>query len=241
MTEKPVKAQLIQLLEEACLETSRLVESLDDAHKQAQGKIDHWAVKDILVHIGYWNEIDAEKLAAFRQGEKVEDSDEALAVNDRVFEECKDCTFEEAFERVAAAYGSLTAEIELLSEEDLHNTDKYAWTRGRPLSAYIFGGAYSHVLVHLAQFQVEMGRMDEGRRLFERLAETMVALDDSPRSRGAAAYNLACFYALAGQSEKAIELLGTALPLSPSLVEWSKEDTDLVSLHDLPAYKALYN
>src|SRR5215471_12146480 len=33
---------------------------------------------------------------------------------------------------------------------------------------------------------------------------------------------------------------GEALPLIPSLVEWSKQDTDLDSLRDIPAFQALY-
>jgi hypothetical protein len=31
-----------------------------------------------------------------------------------------------------------------------------------------------------------------------------------------------------------------ALAVNPKLTEWSKEDADLVSLHDLPEYQALY-
>ena len=40
--------------------------------------------------------------------------------------------------------------------------------------------------------------------------------------------------------DQALALLPEALRLQPDLVEWSKEDTDLSSLHDLPAYQALY-
>jgi hypothetical protein len=34
--------------------------------------------------------------------------------------------------------------------------------------------------------------------------------------------------------------LPEALRIQPDVVEWSKEDPDLVSLHSLPAYQALY-
>lgn len=39
---------------------------------------------------------------------------------------------------------------------------------------------------------------------------------------------------------RAIEELRKSLQLSPQLVEWSKQDTDLDSLRDDPAYQALY-
>ena len=53
-------------------------------------------------------------------------------------------------------------------------------------------------------------------------------------------YNLACYYALAGETARAIETLRDALHLHPDLLGWSKEDTDLASLRDDPNYKALY-
>ena len=55
-----------------------------------------------------------------------------------------------------------------------------------------------------------------------------------------AIYNLGCFYARNGEADRAIAAVGEALPLIPSLVEWSKQDTDLDSLRDLPAFQALY-
>jgi hypothetical protein len=36
------------------------------------------------------------------------------------------------------------------------------------------------------------------------------------------------------------ELLPEALRRQPDVVEWSKVDPDLISLHGLPAYQALY-
>lgn len=51
---------------------------------------------------------------------------------------------------------------------------------------------------------------------------------------------MACIYALAGKSDRALSLLGESLKLEPSLTDWSKQDADLVSLRELPAYKALY-
>ena len=55
-----------------------------------------------------------------------------------------------------------------------------------------------------------------------------------------ALYNLACFYATTGQPDKALPLLPEALRLRPDLVEWSKEDSDLDTLRDMPAFQALY-
>ena len=42
-----------------------------------------------------------------------------------------------------------------------------------------------------------------------------------------------------GDSEKALALLTESLGLQPGLREWSTQDTDLVSLHENPAFLAL--
>ena len=53
-------------------------------------------------------------------------------------------------------------------------------------------------------------------------------------------YNTACQHALSGQKATAIAELRQALKLNPGLTEWSKEDSDLVSLHEEADYQALY-
>ena len=76
--------------------------------------------------------------------------------------------------------------------------------------------------------------------LLEKAVVQEQALGTLPNDRGAALYNLACFYATTGQPDKALPLLPQALRLRPDLVEWSKQDSDLDVLRDLPAFKALY-
>jgi hypothetical protein len=77
-------------------------------------------------------------------------------------------------------------------------------------------------------------------RMQEELTELLGQYGDQLVPRGEALYNLACFYAVNGQADQALALLPEALRLQPDVVEWSKEDPDLVSLHGLPAYQALY-
>ncbi len=57
---------------------------------------------------------------------------------------------------------------------------------------------------------------------------------------GVAIYNQACFYTVNGWPEKALPLLPEALRLRPTLIEWSKHDSDLNALRTAPAFKALF-
>ncbi len=52
------------------------------------------------------------------------------------------------------------------------------------------------------------------------------------RDAAAAAYNIACFQALAGRLDDARPLLRRAFQLNPELADWARQDTDLTALRD---------
>jgi tetratricopeptide (TPR) repeat protein len=96
---------------------------------------------------------------------------------------------------------------------------------------------FEHPVVHYADYYRRRGDLAKATQLYE---AGVAAVADWPEQYGTARYNLACFYALNGQTEKALAELREALLLRPDLREWSQQDTDLVSLRQLPAYQALY-
>jgi hypothetical protein len=49
-------------------------------------------------------------------------------------------------------------------------------------------------------------------------------------------YQLACYHALAGRPAEALEHLGTAVAGGPRAAAWAKDDTDLDSIRDDPAF-----
>jgi tetratricopeptide (TPR) repeat protein len=95
-------------------------------------------------------------------------------------------------------------------------------------------------MMHLAEAHMKRGQGARARAMMESLSEGLERLDDSPRWVGVVRYNLACYLALAGEKDKAIQLLSEALRLHPGLTVWSRQDTDLASLHGLPEYERLY-
>jgi hypothetical protein len=64
-------------------------------------------------------------------------------------------------------------------------------------------------------------------------------VDESPRWQGLYLYNLACYYAIPGDRDKALASLERAFTLRNELIEWSKSDTRLASLHGDPDYRNL--
>ena len=97
---------------------------------------------------------------------------------------------------------------------------------------------FEHPIVHYANYYQRRGDLAKATQLYE---ASVAAVADLPEWYGSARYNLACFYALSGQTDWAIAELQAALQLRPDLLEWSKQDTDLASLRDAAAYQALYS
>jgi tetratricopeptide (TPR) repeat protein len=124
-----------------------------------------------------------------------------------------------------------------VSAEDLAQPARFSDQEPRSLAAQIMNNGFEHPVVHYADHYQRRGDLAKATQLCE---ASVNAVADLPEWYGSARYNLACFYALSGQPAKAIHELREALQLRPDLLEWSKQDTDLASLHDDPAYQALY-
>jgi hypothetical protein len=52
-------------------------------------------------------------------------------------------------------------------------------------------------------------------------------------------YNLACFYAICGEADKAMDYLQLALKNKDTTIEWIKSDPDLELLHNDQRYQGL--
>jgi adenylate cyclase len=76
------------------------------------------------------------------------------------------------------------------------------------------------------------GDKEEGRRLTER-ALAMAPEDFS------ALYNGACFHSLAGEPERALDLLERALAKGNGFPDWLRHDTDLDPLRAHPRFQAV--
>jgi tetratricopeptide (TPR) repeat protein len=94
--------------------------------------------------------------------------------------------------------------------------------------------------MHYSQFYQEQGQKEEAGQLWSEWAELVSPLDEGPEWQGNVHYNAACSLALAGDAQGALLELRKGLELRPSSKAWSRQDSDLDILHDLPEYKELY-
>ncbi len=203
------------------------------------GTPDHWAPKDTFAHITYWIGASAERLATVKRGDRQGSAEDFQPVNERIFERDRLHSWDDLLAAARQASVDQIAAIEALSEADLADTT-YPWLEGGPVWRSAAGNGFEHPLEHLAHFYRERGDLARAQQLMEQQTEGIFALDPSEKGRGGLVYNQGCFWALAGQPDRAIALIREALALRPDLIEWSKQDSDLVSLRDLPDFQAIY-
>jgi tetratricopeptide (TPR) repeat protein len=235
------KNQLLDLLAKSHQYESSFISELGNEERALSGTSQEWAVKDEIVHLAAWKAIMAERFAASMAGKNPPDYDDWDAVNEELFQRHKDKTWQEVLELREYSYQELVEQIRLIPEGDLVGEQRYAWLKGRSLWERAIQNAYFHPHWHIALLYRRRGQPELGSQLMEDVTRTLVSLDESPGWQGQSIYNLACYYAQAGDKAKAIENLRLAFSLRPDLIEWALEDADLMAIRDEPGFLALVN
>lgn len=219
----------------------RIWSAVSDEQKQAIGQIKNWAVKDHIAHVTYWREVYTQRLrAAISDGVVPPPDPDFLETNDAVFEEHKDDSWNAVMNWARQAQEELIKAVEAIDDKLFTDAKKFEWTNQRPLWQHIALGEGYHPGAHLSDVLIMTSSFEEAERIQLELFEALKALDNSEAWQGTQRYNLACFYALHEFPERAILLLEEGFKMNPSLLEWSKHDSDLDSLRELTAFQALY-
>jgi hypothetical protein len=113
---------------------------------------DHWSPKDALAHIAWWERRAHVVISAVLAGRAPEyslDESDVDNVNRQTFEANRLRALTEIRSEEAAAYQALVALAESLSDDDLTNPDKFAWTQGKPLSVLVEWNTFAHYDEHM--------------------------------------------------------------------------------------------
>jgi hypothetical protein len=99
--------------------------------------------------------------------------------------------------------------------------------------------AYTHKLLHISDFYIQRGRLEDSGSLWSDWAELVSPLDASDRWQGRVHYNAACGLALAGNHQGALDELGKSLERIPGMKAWARLDSDLSILHGSQEFREL--
>jgi hypothetical protein len=232
------KQLILDLVQATYLDLMDLVASLSPQEKTTRGNLKMWSAKDMITHLVFWEHHFINQLNKMVKGEKIPMSGDYLdQVNDGVLYEHMDQTLEDGLSEYQKIHAELLCKYKMFTTEDLSDPKKFTWLEGQSMSERILGNSVWHPLSHVADFYVKRGMLEKAIHLQETSTDKLKIF---PGWGPKAIYNLACFYALNGMKEKAILNLKEAFKVKPGLLDWSKQDSDLISLRDFPEFKALY-
>ena len=229
-------AALLEVVARARALEQTLAGFFDEQARSATGTVENWAAKDHFAHIATWQEWQARRLAAIASG----NPPDRPAENDVVFAQYRDEPWDTIWAWAMRALDEDAAMVAQTSEEDLTDPNRFPWSNGRSFVSSFISNVYLHPIEHLVQMYEERGDDDAAERVQLESVALIRDLFGKGEEYANAVYNLGCFYAKRGRASDAIARVGEALAVNPRLTEWSKEDSDLDSLRDLPAFQALY-
>jgi tetratricopeptide (TPR) repeat protein len=235
----PSRDQLLKILDRGQQAQDAFVSQLSDEQRSATGTYERWSAKDMLAHVAHWKEQRAVRLEALASGKEPPASrPDFEQANAECFERHCGSSWAEVLAFAERAQARLARATRRISDEVL--VRPLAEGQQRLVWEDLVGTAYTHPLMHLAEFYVAQGKHQTVGRLWQEWAELVGPLDDRPEALGLVHYNMACGLALSGNTEQAVTELTRAIKLRPSLLSWSKDDPDLRSLRGMPAYRELY-
>jgi hypothetical protein len=222
--------------EEECLWLYAL---LTDEERDKRGSPRDWSIKDTIAHIAHWYQIMAEDLAGPRDRAPVDYGD-FTAINDKIFKEHKDQDWAEIKALLSRSIKAVVDQLINFTTKELSDPNAFQWTGGKPLWRWVADIGYNHAIGHLCELYCSRGQPGHAVHLRKRSMHMLNDLVDEPSWHGINNYNIACAYAQTGEGIKGIPFLKTAFRENPDLKEWAQQDQDLVSIRDLPGFKALY-
>jgi hypothetical protein len=118
---------------------------LGEAELTMRGAIGEWSVKDVMAHIGRWEEICFDELQKNLRGEQsIEDYRDALAYNDRWEAELQSLTLQETFELFESSHYRLFGLLASLKPEQWNGY----------VRAWVSGSTWHHFEEHSEQIRV---------------------------------------------------------------------------------------
>jgi hypothetical protein len=186
-----------------------------------------WSPKDHQAHLTAWKGRQADRFEAARtHSDLPEWQDEEDEINARLQAQRADWTWDALAEEADAVSERLLNEVRAADPELIRT--------GERLLDGTFGNGAFHAQQHFIWLLAADIGLDEARVMaFVDAIEHLIRTSDLPdRDRGTAIYNSACFHALAGRLDRARTLLREAFPLRSDLVDFAREDGDLVELRD---------
>jgi len=233
-----LKDAFIDFLNQIKNEMADFEKELTDKQKKKKGSLKKWSAKDTISHLVFWGNHFNSLIEKAKNGEKVPQvGDYYDLVNDGVLIKHMDKPFNEALSDLYKSFQESIKTLKSFSADELNDKKKYEYLNDRTLIDQSLGTLGWHVMHHISDFYAKNGQKKKAISQQENITEK---LRKFPSWKDSAVYNLACFFTLNNENERAIKFLRIAFADRPELIDWSKSDSDLDALRDDAEFKALY-
>ncbi|MEO8207958.1 MAG: hypothetical protein ABI598_02890 [Chloroflexota bacterium] len=222
-TEPDLREALVSVLRAARSTEVTVLGALDPMTRDAPGPDRGWSPKDVQAHLSAWRRIQIGRLVARRIGteEPAAPAAETDAANAILHAERAAWTWKRVLADADETTQALIDEVEAAADTVLAD--------GRAVGT-ILGNGTEHSLAHLPGIAAGT-HLDEPITDLATAVEVAIGQGTWPaRATAFAYYNLACFFALREQLDRARPLLRQALLAEPELRALAPTDDDLVAL-----------
>lgn len=160
------KATLIDNIRRRQAAIEQTIAPLSERQMTTPGVVGEWSIRDVLAHIGAWERTLLGRLQAAINNTTplyswvpdgpffAEASDEDVdIINERFYQQNKGRSLQDVMSEFRRLPIQLMDAVQQLSEDDLTNSERFAWTQGQPLWKFIPGDSYEHIDEHLASIR----------------------------------------------------------------------------------------
>jgi hypothetical protein len=241
-----IKTGLQALVHQARRDQEVFLADLTDAERAAFGTSDHWSIRDHINHSNFWRERLLHFFTAMQTHVPLTPITDFEAVNQAIFAERRNLSWDAILADSTRLMDAIATGLAAMSETDLTDPTRFVIPNAGTLQSRVIHFAYEHPLSHYVQVQRERGDHDGAVSQQQEAIKLTEQLFGKGEAYFILVYNLACLQAILGEAEHAMTTLRNVFAGLPpeQQAEWrvtAREDSELISLRNLPAFQALTN
>lgn len=229
MTSTALRAAVTGLIMLAAAEEEMLLVSAPDGE---DGGPDRWAAVPLVAHNAEFRQQQVTRLDAVRAGGTPPAFPEIDHRSPQVYQSYAAQTGAEVTRESRQSLRQLIDGLKAVSDEDLSDSSRHPWLRGRQLWLQVVVRGFWHPTGHIGDYHIARGQAGCAVALHTHALATARYLGVPDMALGMAAYSLACARARAGASAEALQTLTEAIGFNPDLHVNARRDPDLAALRD---------
>ncbi len=152
------KSEIINRLQTSRQNFNEAIQDLPQESLEEPGVLDNWSIKDILIHLTFWEAELIKLLWQTSQGQKPTSAHFGASTVDELNERWYLENRARPFERVLADFQGIRKQtlrrIETFKESDLKNPRRFRWLQDQPLWEWIAADSFEHEEEHAEQIRV---------------------------------------------------------------------------------------